>query len=98
MKNRNYVHKTITLTCDHCKTKIRVKKSELDDSKINAIYNHLECLCDHCIDTSPKAYDYSFIRYHYSHSKVSFNISPKTVTIEEIKKNRKMIESTKKTL
>lgn len=96
MKKKNYVHKTITLTCDHCKIKVRVKKNDLNDSKINAIYNHSECLCDHCLYTSPNAYDYSFIRYHYSHSKVSFNIFPKAVTIDEIKNNRKMLESTKK--
>lgn len=29
MKNRNYVHKTITLTYNHCKIKVRVKKNYL---------------------------------------------------------------------
>lgn len=96
MKNKNYVHKTITLTCDSCKTKVRVKKNDLNNLKINAIYNHLECLCDHCLYKSSKAYDYNFIRYHYSHSKVSFNIFPKTISIDEIKSNKEMMKSAKK--
>ncbi len=94
MKKKNYVHKTLTLKCDLCDSTLRVRKAELNDLQINAVYNHYECLCSNCLYKSPKAFDYRFIRYHYGFLK-TFDIFPKTVSIQDIKRNREKLKSAK---
>ena len=95
MKNKNYVHKTITLKCDLCEETLRVRKSELNDFQINAIYNHDECLCRSCLRKSPKSFDDKFITYHYGIIK-TFIIFPKTISLDDIKKHKQNMESAKR--